>query len=287
MIAVKKITRDFREAGAFHTLIGLHGFVGKDDADPTFLTKSGELGTVLKVEGVDAECLDHLQIDQIARRFEAALRMFDERFRVYQYLLKRDHAEIPHREYENPVVRQAIRRRMEYLAAKSDALYTTEIYLVILYEGWHQSQNRVERLKKIAQQPKREIQEMFSTRKRIEVLDADIERAREVLTNKVASFVIQLRDAVPIQVATKQAAFTFFRRLLNYAPHKANAPLQYDEHLDYFACDSTLECHRDHLRLDDNYVQVLTLKEPPAQTFAHLLAALQQIPLNRPGNPGG
>jgi type IV secretion system protein TrbE len=280
MSAVKHITRDFREAGAFHTLVGLHGFVGANADDPTFLTKSGDLGTVLKVEGVDAECLDHPQIDQIARRFEAALRMFDERYRVYQYLLKRDRAEIPHREYENPVVRQAIHRRVEYLAAQSDAIYSTEIYFVILYEGWHQSQNRVERFKAIARRPKQQIREMFSTGHRVDVLDADLERAREVLTNKVASFVIQVKDAVPVEVATKQMAFSFFRRLLNYAPHKAAAPLQYDEHLDYFACDSTLECHRDHLRLDDSYVQVLTLKEPPARTFAHLLAALHDIPSN-------
>ncbi len=280
MVAVKKLARDYVEAGAFNTLVSLCGFVGNDPADPTFLTKGGDLGTVIHVEGVDAECLDHPQIDQIARRFEAALRMFDERFRVYQYLFKRGNAEIPHRDYPNPVVQQAIRNRIAYLAGKSEALYTLEVYFVVLYEGCHQSQNKIERLKKLAQEPRRGIRELLSTEKRIEILDADLERAREVLTNKVASFVIQLRDAVPVTVVSKQDAFAFFRRLLNFAPHKAVAPLKYDSHLDYFACDSTLECHRDHLRLDDNYVQVLTLKEPPAQTFAHLLSALQEIPSN-------
>jgi type IV secretory pathway VirB4 component len=41
-------------------------------------TKGGDLGTVIRLEGVDAECLDHPQIDQMAPRFETALRMFDE-----------------------------------------------------------------------------------------------------------------------------------------------------------------------------------------------------------------
>ncbi len=35
-----------------------------------------------------------------------------------------------------------------------------------------------------------------------------------------------------------------------------------------------------HLRLDDDYVRVLTLKEPPAQTFPHLFQALYEIPSN-------
>ena len=38
--------------------------------------------------------------------------------------------------------------------------------------------------------------------------------------------------------------------------------------------------YRDHLALDDYYVRVLTLKEPPAQTFPNLLAALQELPSN-------
>jgi hypothetical protein len=52
--------------------------------------------------------------------FEAALRIFDERFRVYQYLLKRDQTDIPHREYSNPVVQKAIQNRVAYLQRKSE-----------------------------------------------------------------------------------------------------------------------------------------------------------------------
>jgi hypothetical protein len=50
-----------------------------------------------------------------------------------------------------------------------------------------------------------------------------------------------------------------------------------DRYVDFQACDSALECHPDHLRLDDFYLQVLTLKDPPVQTFANLLRGLHEI----------
>ena len=280
MVKVSRIATDYTEAGAMNGLIGLWGFLSEGDEDSTFLTKSGEVGAVIRVVGVDAEGLDHPQIDQIARRFEAALRIFDERFRVYQYLLKRDQAEIPHRGYSNPVVQTAIQNRVAYLEAKSESLYTVEVFFVVLYEEWHQNRNHLERLRQLLKDPRASLREALSTGQAITILEADLERAREVLSNKAASFVVQLQDAVGIEIATKTAAYAFFRRLLNLAPHKAAVPLRHDTHLDYFVCDSLLECHRDHLRIDDYSVQVLTLKEPPAQTFAHLLSALQEIPSN-------
>src|SRR5207249_8525323 len=103
----------------------------------TFLTKNGDLGVVFRVPGIDAECLDHAERDHAARRFEGAVRALDERFRVYQYLLKRDHASIPHRHYESPVVEQAISNRISFLNAKGDDLYTFDIFFVLMYEGWY------------------------------------------------------------------------------------------------------------------------------------------------------
>ncbi len=63
------------------------------------------------------------------------------------------------------------------------------------------------------------------------------------------SFVVQLQDYVPIRVADKAEAFKLFRRLLNFTHYKADAvPLQRDTFLDFYACDSQIECHRGHLR---------------------------------------
>jgi type IV secretion system protein VirB4 len=55
-------------------------------------------------------------------------------------------------------------------------------------------------------------------------------------------------------------------------------PAYLTEPLDYLACHGTVECHRDYLRVDDAFVRVLTLKTPPAQTFAYQLEAIYNIP---------
>ncbi len=57
------------------------------------------MGVVLEVSGVDYECLDDDTIDALTKRLESALRVFDENYRVYQYLFKRNHAAIPHKLY--------------------------------------------------------------------------------------------------------------------------------------------------------------------------------------------
>ena len=42
--------------------------------------------------------------------------------------------------------------------------------------------------------------------------------------------------------------------------------------------DSAVDCHRDHLVVGDRVVKVLSMKEPPSQTFAFLLQDLYEIP---------
>ena len=178
MIRVGQIAKEFLESGSLSSLIRLFGLVD----DQTFLTKGGDLGVVFRVAAVDAECLDHAQRDQIARRFEAALRSLDERFRVYQYLVKCDHAELPHGHYENPVVERAISDRIAFLNAKSNDLYALEIFFVLMYEGWHRSSMAagLGNLKA----PHAALRDSLSSRKILNVAEADLERARELLAKK-------------------------------------------------------------------------------------------------------
>jgi type IV secretory pathway VirB4 component len=89
---VSEIRREHQVAGALNALLNVFSFID----DHTFLTKSGDLGVVLRVQGIDYECLDHSQIDAFARRFEAALRSLTDEFRLYQYLLKRNKPTIPY-----------------------------------------------------------------------------------------------------------------------------------------------------------------------------------------------
>ena len=77
----------------------------------------------------------------------------------------------------------------------------------------------------------------------------------------------------------KPEAFSFFRQLVNYDALKSGPRrLTYDAHLDYFIPDSAIDCHRDHLVVGDRLVKVLSMKEPPSQTFAFLLRDVYEIP---------
>ena len=77
MVSLRRILRDYREAGSLNGLLALWGFVD----DTTFLTKAGHVGVVYRVRGVDYEGLSHPQRQMLAHRFEAALRLLDDHCR--------------------------------------------------------------------------------------------------------------------------------------------------------------------------------------------------------------
>ena len=55
MVRIDTITKEWREAGSLPAQINLYGFWDEH----AFLTKSGDLGSVLKIGGIDYESLDH------------------------------------------------------------------------------------------------------------------------------------------------------------------------------------------------------------------------------------
>jgi len=274
MTKISRILKDYQESGAFSALVNVHAAID----DQTFLTKSGALLTVVSLEGPDDECLEASDRDRIARRFESAIRLFGPDFRLYQYCRKQTNAAIPARSYTHPVVQEAVANRLEYFSRKSDLLCSIETHFVVVYEGWKANQNlrgRAEQLLKTV----RAFREAFSSQRKSDLLEKGLDEAKETLRHKVEGFIVQLPDSVHATVLDKRQAFRFLRGLVNYAPHKLESlGLKFDQFVDFQACDSELECHRDHLRLDDYYVQVLTLKEPPSQTFAHVLRNLNEIP---------
>ena len=277
MIRPARVLKDYQESGALNALINVHAAIGPN----TFVTKSGDLVAILAVSGVDDECLDASDIEQITHRFQTALPIFNEKYRLYQYLLKRDQPTLPHLDYANSVVQTAVRNRIDYLTHRSPPLHTIETYWAVVYEGWRPSGSFKDQFSAWLTKPKASLKQMVSTDQTIENLKQQLEQAEELLMNRLNAFVIQLRNSVPIQILDTDRGYRLLRRLLNYAPHKAETVgLNYDLFVDFQACDSLLECHRDHLRLDNHFVQLLTVKEPPSQTFAHIFRALQEIPAN-------
>ncbi len=131
MLRLDKVIKPWKEAAALNDHINLYGFWN----ETAFLTKSGDVGMVLRVSGVDYESLDHAEQEYAVKRLEAALKAFGPGFHVYQYLFKQNRPEIPFAHYDDPVVEAAIDQRRRFFEAKRDRLYQVEIFYCIVLEG--------------------------------------------------------------------------------------------------------------------------------------------------------
>ncbi len=280
MLKLAPLTKNFRESGALNESVPFFGFVDEH----TFLTKAGDLGVVLEVKGIDYEGLDASQLDYRTKRLEAALKLLGPGYRVYQILFKRNYPAIPLHEYENPVVNTAIQDRVRYFESRAHRLFTIETYYVLLYQGFRHRADFLSAIAKLPRSPStalRELQGLLSSRKQIRLILSAIERAQKPLRRNVENFTLQLEDFVGVRVLPKADAFTALRRLLNFDPVKIDfARLKYDVNLDFFLCDSHIECHPDHLRVDDYHVHVLTLKDATSQSWPLILKPLYEIPAN-------
>src|SRR5690606_26662663 len=185
MTKLTRIRHDHRDAGALHELVNLFGFVD----ERTFLTKSGDIGVVIRIRGVDDECLDPDQVDRIARRFEATLKVFDERFRIYQYLLKRDAPEVPHSDYpDKPALQQAVAARIAHLQSKVLRIYQLNTALSVLYPNTPATCGVGETPARLVRNPLASFRKVFGSGHRVATIEAEIEDAWEILPNRVASF---------------------------------------------------------------------------------------------------
>jgi type IV secretion system protein TrbE len=280
MLRLSRIFKSYNETGSLNEQINLYAFIGPY----VFLTKSGEVGVILEVPGIDYECLDNPSIDAFTKRLEAALKLFDENYRIYQYLFKRNHAAIPYKFYGNPIVDAAIKNRMAYLSSKADALFSLSVYYVLLYQASRVPQNLGRALAEIPKNPKKALSDVarqFSAKNQLLVLDARVDQAEAALLHKARSFILQVDDFLSIRLLPKEEAFRVLKRTLNFDPVKLDlAKLKHDVFLDYYLPESSLECHRGYLRVDDYYVKVLTLKEPSAQSFPLLLQRLLEVEAN-------
>jgi len=263
MTKITDILKDHSAAGALNDVLNMHLAID----DHTFVTKGGQIIQVLAVDGIDYECLDLAQLDQTARRFQAAVRRVDERFRIYEHLLKRNYQLPVSRQHDHPGLSHVVSSRLNYLRGRKEPFHTLSVYFSLVYEAWRPRNNSRRLFSELLSHPKAACLQLLSDTAQNDALEQGLDGARDLLQQTVASFVTQLRDTLPLHMLTKQEAFEFFRHLLNYAPHK-NAGLRLidDGSVDFQLCDSDLECYPDHLRLDDYYVKVLTLKQPPAAT---------------------
>jgi type IV secretion/conjugal transfer VirB4 family ATPase len=281
MLKLQRIFKNYEETGSLSEQINLYGFIGPE----VFLTKSGETGIVLEVKGVDFECLDRAAIDGLTKRLESALRLFDENCRVYQYLFKRKNQTIPFELYANPVVDAAVQNRIAYLERKAGSLFSLSVYYVVLYQRSEASERLGTALSRFLEHPSQSFFELcaqsFSTKKMVLVLGKDLQEAQAAVLHKARSFILQVSDFLPVRILPKQEAFSVLKKTLNFDPRKLGAArLKHDTFLDYYLPESHVECHRRYLRVDDDYVKVLTLKEPSSQSFPLIFQRLLEVEAN-------
>src|ERR1700682_412611 len=173
MFRLDQITQAYDEAAPLCSQVNLFGFVDEE----IFLTKSGDLGVVLSVEGVDYECLDSNAVETLTRRLTAAFRIFDEKCRVYQYLFKRNRPDIRCRTYQNPIVNAAIENRSAYLKSKADGLYAFQIHYIVLYEGLRHKSSILKSLATLSSHPgeaTRELRASLSTNKQVGLMESEL-----------------------------------------------------------------------------------------------------------------
>lgn len=206
MLRLSRVFKNYDETGSLSGQINLFGFVGPS----VFLTKSGEVGLILEIRGVDYECLDSALIDGFTKRLESALKLFDENHRVYQYLFKRNNERIPYTLYGNPIVDAAIKNRIAYLGTKAETLFSLSLYYVVLYKGFETTAKLTGALSELPKNPRKALGDLrthFSSQKRIVALGRRVSNAETVLLQKARSFILQVSDFVVVQILDKSEAF--------------------------------------------------------------------------------
>ena len=279
MLRLDRVIKPWKESGALNAHINLYGFWNNE----VFLTKSGDLGIVLRVCGVDYESLDQAAQEYAVKRLEAALKIFGPGFHLYQYLLKTNRPQIPFQHYQDPIVQAAVNQRQGFFNAKRDSLYSVEIFYAIVVEGTRSKTGIAAALKQLATDPMaglRELKAQFSNDKFKVLLREQIDADFAKLEQRVNSFIRQLADFVQIEPLGQDDCFNFFRRLLNYDDWRIEGRPQSSQFLDYQVANSDIEAERDHLRVGNHFVRILTLKEAISETRPLVLKQLLEIQAN-------
>jgi type IV secretory pathway VirB4 component len=279
MLRLDKVTKPWKESAALNDHINLYGFWN----ETAFLTKSGDVGMILSIPGVDYESLDRSEQEYAVKRLEAALKAFGPGFHVYQYLFKSNRPDIPFATYDDPIVQAAIDQRRKFFEAKRDHLYQVEIFYCILLEGARSKTGVGAAIARILRDPAGAVGELkvqFTNDSMKTLLRTHVEHDLRRLDQSVQAFARQLADVMQIEVLNQQGQFTFFRRLLNYDDWRVEGRPQSTQFLDYQVVNSDIEAERDHLRVGDHIVRVLTMKEAITETRPLVLDVLLKIPAN-------
>ena len=155
MLNLKKILKPYTETGALNEQVNLYGFV-----DPhAFLTKSGDVGVILQVHGVDYECLDGNALDTLTKRLESALSPLRQQLPHLPVPVQAESGSNPAQEVCEPHRQHSHRNRIRYFAQKSDNLYSLQSFLRCPLRGLRHKQALLKSLAEFHKNPKKALEE--------------------------------------------------------------------------------------------------------------------------------
>ncbi len=262
MHELEKAAQPLARQGSLHSLLGPVMFAG--DA---FVTRDGQVGLLLSVNGLDVDCLNDEVLEEHRDSLQSALKTFDERFRIYQYFVKRKHPGLLAPISSGPVVSQeAIDDRIEFL--NSQTLYTTSIYFAVLLDPSGKDEPTGKRPELFYLMPSK-------------ITSALVGKAKAALHElRIAceSFATQMAKVCSMRILSKPEAFRFLSRLINLDPTVADYfTLQSDFGVDVALIQSEVDLHPDGLTQSGYQLALLTMRKEPLDS-ADAARALQALP---------
>ena len=261
MLPLPKFIKPWKDAGEANALFAPCAFVD----DHVFLTKTGALGVVFELSGIDPQCLTDATMDSNTKRLAAAWRVFHEDIRVYQYVVKHDGASIDQQtQYDSPAVQETVTDRREFL--EKNGLYSILLYFAVVLEPGAIG-------KKAASS--------FLNKKALQILTRELDENRERLLAQTQAFERSIGDLIGLRLLPKADAFQFLRTLANLdQPTAQTQTLRHDSHVDFYMTSSAAAPHRDGLQIGHQNVEVLSLRELPSETFPNVFRELLKLECN-------
>ena len=183
MLPLPKFIKPWKDAGEANALFAPCAFID----DHVFLIKTGALGVVFELGGIDPQCLTDATMDSNPKRLAAAWRVFHEDIRLYQYVVKQDSARIDQRrDYDNQPVEATVLGRREFLEQKG--LYSIRLYLAVVLEPGAVG-------KKAASS--------FLNKKALRILNRELEENRERLLAQTQAFERSIGDLIGLRLLPK------------------------------------------------------------------------------------
>ena len=147
---------------------------------------------------------------------------------------------------------------MAYFAAKADQLYSIDIYWIVVVQGSYAKSTLWQACANCRPTSAAPCAMFRHSSPRTSNARFSMHRSSATiccLRQKVHSLIGQLSDLVEIQLLGAEEAFRTCGVSSISAPSRFYSCLHGSRYLDFQLCDSELEAHRGHLRLDDYYVQ--------------------------------